>query len=239
MKARPIPLKAHEVRGILNGRKTQMRRAFDLPAGWEPEQEQSVTLGTITSPHPKKGRFGLLIRRESFLGTGLYEHDIIPCPYGKPGDVLWCRETHARVPGNESAAVHYLADGPVPSASERHDAGLLRAYPSIHMPRWASRITLEVTGIRVERLQDISEEDTRAEGITKLTSSLRSGLWTADGKSFTSRGPVKCFRDLWWEHRLTAKNVSSSWDANPWVWVMEFRPHLMNIDQFLKQREAA
>lgn len=109
------------------------------------------------------------------------------------------------------------------------------------MPRWASRITLEVTDIRVERLQDISEDDARAEGITKLTSSLRSGLWTADGKSFTSRGPVKCFRDLWEQangHRLTAKNVWSSWDANPWVWVVEFRPHPMNVDELLK-REAA
>lgn len=250
MKAKPILLKPHEVRGILNGRKTQMRRTLAVPDGWQVESAEGrpCVLGEITSPHPKKGCFGVFIRRES--APGHFEHDIIPCPYGEPGDVLWVREGFSgphcmdaqddlpAAPPSEWPAdceIHFWADGN-PAYGD-----WTRPKPSIHMPRWASRITLEVTGIRVERLQDISEEDAIAEGCYQADSFPRSGLWTADGKNFTSRGPVKCFRNLWEQvngYRLTAKNVGSSWDANPWVWVVEFTPHLMNVDELLK-REAA
>lgn len=230
MKARPIPLKPHEVRGILDGRKTQMRRVVDRLSG----------IGRVTefqsSEHPG---FDFIFRNRR-MGWMTLADVLERCPLGQPGDLLWVRETWRPIFGQTGQ--HIETDYKATPTERMGDLlggdPSLRWKPSIHMPRAESRITLEVTGIRVERLQDISEEDARAEGITKLTSSLRSGLWTADGKSFTSRGPVKCFRDLW-EHRLTAKNVGSSWDANPWVWVMEFRPHLMNIDQFLKQREAA
>lgn len=87
--------------------------------------------------------------------------------------------------------------------------------PSIHLPRWASRITLEVTGVRVERLQDISEEDARAEGISKT----HLGEWgDLDGNKVTGRPWAHSFFIVWNEI-----NGRESWDANPWVWVVEFR----------------
>lgn len=83
--------------------------------------------------------------------------------------------------------------------------------PSIHMPRWASRITLEVTGVRIERLQDISEADARAEGIEQ---SERTGGWLPGNCA----APEWAFRELW-----ESINGAGSWNANPWVWVVEFR----------------
>ena len=118
------------------------------------------------------------------------------CPYGKTGDQLWVRETW-RVNGNAhdyaragKESVFYRAD-----EDWNVDAGWR---PSIFMPRWASRITLEVTDVRVERLQNVSHEDGRAEGFDSL-----------DG-----------FALLW--DRINEKR-GYGWHANPWVWAVEFR----------------
>ena len=99
----------------------------------------------------------------------------------------------------------------------------MRWTPSIHMPRWASRINLEITGVRIERLNDISEADAIAEGITELP--LQKGepgaWWTANveaGPSLHGRTPVDAFRKLW-----ESINGAGSWDANPYVWVVEFK----------------
>lgn len=134
----------------------------------------------------------------------------IVCPYGGPGDRLWVRESHwwfkdehdpvtgYYPPKLTAEDVEYRADGERPGRSWR---------PSIHMPRWASRITLEITGVRVERLQDISAEDCIAEG---MQSRMREHDAVCDLRDQ--------YRDLW-EHI----NGPGSWDANPWVWVLEFR----------------
>jgi len=113
------------------------------------------------------------------------------CPFGQVGDRLWVRETFAPC---DFGDYMYRAD-----YGQLSDVAI-KWKPSIHMPRMASRITLEITGVRVERLQDISEEDAITEGIPY------------QGNQFDTIG---AFSDLW-------NSVYSNWDANPWVWVVEF-----------------
>jgi hypothetical protein len=144
-------------------------------------------------------------------------------PYGIPGDRLWVRETwrvssaHDNLPPSRiprSTTVEYLADGP----------GMLegKTRPSIFMPRWASRITLEVTGVMVQRLQDISEADAQAEGIAELP--LQAGQpgawWSADPTqpALHGRTPVDAFRLLW-----ESIYGQGSWSDNPMVWAISFQ----------------
>jgi len=143
----------------------------------------------------------------------------VKCPYGQPGDRLWVRETHAFLTDldtGEGNGYIYRADG------WGED---IRWKPSIFIPRRASRITLEVTEVRVERLQDISESDAIAEGVQGLEKMLAGGTDTRDPDSgFESaliRNPVLTFRYLWDE--INDKSRDYYWDANPWVWVVEFR----------------
>lgn len=231
MKARPILFKPDMVTAILEGRKTMTRRIVKplAGAGWRPETANGDTLrlGMITSPHPKKDKFGLFMRREIHPGSGKYEHDLVPCPYGAPGDVLWCREAfrNSRVDGLPGDAV-YQADHPGLKSPPRSYG---RSWmPSIHMPRWASRLTLEITDVRVERLQDISEDDARAEG-ARLELAEVDSVRLGAGASHRSG-----FQNLW-----KSINGEESWTANPWVWVVEFQPHHMNVDAFLRGREVA
>jgi hypothetical protein len=164
------------------------------------------------------------------------------CPYGEPGDRLWVRETwcplipeHFHEPGkprdflseryNQTRrnGAAYRADcmrfngGKLREDSEsercRKELGYLRWTPAIHMPRWASRLTLEVTGVRVERLQAITEDEARAEGVTPFPANPEGDCWT-DGKHRTA------FVYLW--NEINGWHPSA-WDANPWVWVVSFR----------------
>jgi hypothetical protein len=121
------------------------------------------------------------------------------CPYGKPGTKLWVRETHWQYL-NRFEVAWYCADGPEPVFE--HEAKKVQA-----MPRWASRITLEITAVRVERLQEISVEDAFAEGIAAVTRRWRTPL-----------GAVGNFRILWDSTKSEFK-----WAANPWVWVISFK----------------
>ena len=133
------------------------------------------------------------------------------CPYGQPGDRLWVREAWREW---SDAAWHYAADGMVlPKQRDRDLAAFLaqrapftwesyRWRPSIHMPRAASRITLEIAGVRVERLKAISTADCWAEGIP----------------ASPDVNPAHEYRDLW-----ESINGPGSWDVNPWVWVVEFK----------------
>ena len=137
--------------------------------------------------------------------------EIVPllgrCPYGQPGDTLYVKETwfsDARVQkaSGWEPIIHYRSDCELP----------VKWRPSIFMPRWASRITLEVTGIRVEKLQDISEEDAKAEGMTLRNPRDISGDHGNAGYLISE------FMGLW-----ESINGPGSWDANPWVWIVEFR----------------
>jgi hypothetical protein len=137
------------------------------------------------------------------LGDGLF------CPYGQPGDRLWVRETFAVQPDlwamdHGQQPMHYLAD-----ISDRSTIEDYTGKPSIHMPRWASRITLEVTAVRVERLQEITEYDAIREGVTL-------GIDGATGRLEYSRA---AFQRLW----DTVAPSGSAWHVNPWVWVVSFR----------------
>jgi hypothetical protein len=182
---RPIIFSAPMVRAILDGRKTQTRRV--LKHGWATED--------------------LIVSLPDGPNKGLR---VLPC---KVGDHLWVREAwraskgYDRYPPREMShwPVHYEADGPPDPEDELHMNGCLR--PSIHMPRWASRITLRVTGVKVERLNEISEEDAKAEGVTRPTV-----LHDDDGTSY-----VDAFRDLWF-----CIHGPGSWEANPWVAAISF-----------------
>ncbi len=221
-KERPILFNGEMVRAIREDRKTQTRRILQVPGGWalETANGDSCRLGEITNSHPKRGRFGAFIRKEIHPGSGKFQHDIIPCPYGKPGDLLWVRETWRQFAAcdecgcsaapcgcPDDGAMLYRADGP--------DNGTIWR-PSIHMPRWASRITLEITDVRVERLRDISKEDAKAEGVER-----HEDAWTDymhRSECHTAGDARSSFCTLW-----ESINGPGSWSANPWVWVIELR----------------
>lgn len=212
MTERPILFSAPMVRALLDGTKTQTRRAM---------RHQVVAPGIVQMARPGYCEI-------------INEHGVhIPgfsCPYGQPGDRLWVRETWAH--GIHAMAAKRDEDGPfVYAATDSVQQRLDEKWtPSIHMPRWASRITLEITGVRVERLQDISDGDALEEGVT----TLRNKAWDrehfpvwcyqfdeacADGRRPpVGPSPSMVFRALW-----ESINGPGSWDANPWVWVVEFK----------------
>ncbi|QNH21203.1 hypothetical protein HEP73_02115 [Xanthomonas sp. GW] len=207
------------VRAILAGQKTQTRRAMKMPHGlWE-----TSALGLVPIP--------------------------VGCPFGKPGDRLWVRESFrigedlgedwedGMDVGNRFPI--YQADGehgrygvvplewePPRNAREVHNsegtAEHWRSFgpiPSIHMPRWACRLVLEITDVRVERLQAISEADADAEGFAGgYPWELAPDIFTAPHDRWGSLTIPECFGVLW-----SSINGKASWDANPWVWVIEFK----------------
>lgn len=205
MKERPILFSGEMVRAILDGRKTQTRRVIkpQPSGGWK--FESPPILGAILPPHPKSGKHGVFVRRG--LDSAFPETDLIACPMGEPRDHLWVREAW------QKAQSDVRMDGTSPVAYMATDAHPATGYgphgykwkSPIFMPRWASRITLEVVGVRVERVQDISRGDAIAEGVL-FDPILHS--------------PVKSFWILW--DRINAHR-GYGWDVNPWVWVVEFK----------------
>jgi hypothetical protein len=207
MKERPVIFNAESVRAILAGRKTQTRRVAKNVPGW-------VTAFGFSAFTPK----GKWSGRGSHPTDGPGE-SFFRCPYGQPGDRLWVRETwwQAEKPGGGVGVpfVYYDAEqcggpdliGPSREWDYSTAPGRWGRRPSIHMPRWASRLTLEVTAVRVERLRDISEADARQEGLQDHYGEV----------PFSSN--VQRFADAW--DRLSAKR-GFGWDANPWVWVIGF-----------------
>ncbi|MFV0892431.1 hypothetical protein [Pseudomonas kurunegalensis] len=197
-KERPILFSGHMVRAILEGRKTVTRR---------PVKVQPRTKGDI-------GSYGL---GQPFIRHPDPTKRNPECPYGRPGDRLWVRETHKIATGkagDSQACVRYEADGdyqakvlPLPEAIGPRTFD--RTRPSIHMPRWASRILLEITAVRVELLQDITEEQAEAEGVNFLRH-----VPDAD-ETLTASQLFEC---LW-----SSINGDESWNGNPWVWVVEFK----------------
>jgi hypothetical protein len=166
----------------------------------------------------------------SFRGSNALTEELIHCPYGKPGDRLWVRETTSEsepcfLGGKAQPTVWYRADNNRPMWADR------KWTPSILSPRRLSRITLEITGVRVERLQGISEADAKAEGAqfhaaTKASvagRSIPSDEWFFDinnhGERIHAGRTAKDAYELLWE----SINGPGSWDANPWVWVVEFK----------------
>ena len=197
MKERPILFSAPMVRAILDGSKTQTRRVVKAPRG--------LIDGCWT-----------VCEAEAWLPS---------CPYGQPGDRLWVRETFAIVPRTAYARSDGVQQTLRPD--DDHDAAIYRAgwdrsnggfrwRPPIHMPRWASRILLEITAVRVERLQGISRDDAQAEGIAY--SERFEGYCIGEAEHFNCHSPRQSFFSLW-----EAINGAGSVSANPWVWVIEFK----------------
>jgi len=226
VKERPILFSAPMVRAILEGRKTQTRRTVKPQPAFDPHREQwswENKAGHIAWSGTRPQAAALLGAREI-------------CPYGQPGDRLWVRETWGLArPLRDSEGVvddELEWSGSIPKADPRGkrlmddwcvgyaaDGCEGRMRPSIHMPRWASRLTLEVTGVRVERLQDISEEDALAEGVGALSYGGAEDIWLGDGED--TRDPRVAFRWLW--DSINGGRPWRCWDDNPWVWVVEFR----------------
>jgi len=213
MKERPILFSAPMVRAILEGRKTQTRRIIKAK--------------------------NMVIRGDDGIW---YDADCIrpgiplKCPYGQPGDRLWLKETWKPDPAwghpqktkptdiEEGTNILYRATLP----EDHPKASWMNWRPAIFMRRWMSRITLEVTGVRVERLQEISEADAISEGINTNRS---MGVFYHQGTLATPYareqfgipadapfGPCAWYAGLW-----ESINGPGSWDANPWVWVLNFK----------------
>lgn len=201
-KERPILMSGPMVRAILEGRKSQTRREVKMGRlVWAPGADinrdeiarwAAVDGGPWWRAYPPK--YNVQLASTS-------------CPYGVPGDRLWVREAfHITSFGAGVAQISYAADGargPAQGVSDHKLPETCRKVPSIHMPRHCCRLVLEITAVRVERLQDICEADAWAEGV-----------------EFVSMPPVTAvtqFEELW-----ESLHGTGSWQQNPWVWVLEF-----------------
>lgn len=249
MKTRPILFSGPMVRAILEGRKTQTRRVVKLAY-----EEFSKEWAAAVYPARDSGWIAWWPNDSPYLAefTKKAYTDGFQCPYGKPGDRLWVRETWAsqidrpdfeeqldqlddslvrteltyratprigiRVPGviRPVDRMTYLDES---TALEHHCFGWpIKWKPSIFMPRWASRITLEITDVRVERVQSISEEDAEAEGLYHSQDHI-SDLFGFEPGKFTNRTALGAFGRLW----RSINEKKHPWSLNPWVWVVEFK----------------
>ena len=197
MKERPVLFNAEMVKAILSGRKTQTRRIIKFPL-------RDVNMGCELAGNELAGE----------VAAGDYRN----CPLGQPGDQLWVREAIfpaplelQSIPPRETLWNIAYRDGKqleklAPAAYNPTIYNYERWTPSIHMPRWASRIDLLITGVRVERLNSLTNADAKAEGYPAERE--------IDGGA---TDPWLWFRDLW-----DGIYPDNSFKANPWVWVIEF-----------------
>lgn len=249
MKEKPILLNAEMVRAVLDGRKTQTRRImreqpevipkedeFGKPGFWIPFNAGKTMVRNedmyIACPFGLKG--DRLWVRETFATLGNEDGCAIDwndnlIKEGGPDAARIYRASCEQKPGN-----YGLWSIPDDAPWKPHTENMQYEgtwVPSIHMPRWASRITLEITGVRVERLQDISEGDAKAEGLAEITkdgSLFKFGIPDRDGYPGTDdngwpwteweRNPVDAYRKLW-----QSIYGDDSWQANPFVWCIEFK----------------
>ncbi|MCK9540200.1 hypothetical protein [Dokdonella sp.] len=197
MRERPILFSAPMVRAILEGTKTQTRRGVKPQhiKHWGPSMDAAI-------------------ERLPSLAAAF-------CPYGQPGDRLWVKETFFDTAPFRDAPLFESRATPIAYRADNEFIGCHKWRPSIHMPRRASRITLEINAVRVERLREINAADAKSEGIEgqfeggPWRNYQRDGHWFPEGKD---TAPVLSYRTLW-----EKINGPGSWDANPWVWVIEFK----------------
>lgn len=223
MKERPILFSAPMVRAILEGRKTQTRRVVKPPYKKHPlvNLREAENDERFSGRHDDPDSWGYQFVDDGAPAVLSMWPEF--CPYGKSGDHLWVKETYSIGPGpnvpllpHEDSGplrwphVTYEADGSVERRDTRWEGVYARKRSSIHMPRWASRITLEVTKVRVERLQAITEADAIAEGAA-------GGHGSIPGYAYATT-PLEHYRHIW-----ESINDAGSWETNPWVWVVEFK----------------
>ncbi len=209
VKENGILFQAPMVRAILEGNKTQTRRIADRVKGFGKIRQ----FGESNTPG-----YDFHFRCRRGLWQDFRKQELIDrCPYGKAGERLWVRETHyVERAGYQDGTDRFI----LYKATDDH-APVSKWTPSIHMPRFASRINLEIVRVGVERLQDISFNDAIAEGILQTSDeSMTNRTWrdySGLGVSSTM-SPFSSYRTLW-----ESINGPASWDQNPWVWVIEFK----------------
>lgn len=206
VKERPIIFNGEMVRAILNGTKTQTRRIAALNEtlmeprykgdSWKQLADTARKAALSISPFQVGMRLWV---RETFNAL------IDP---GAPSREVKRKVWNSKEQETEYWVVDYQADGPHTRIMDQ--TGDRRWQPSIHMPRWASRITLEITDVRVQRLQDISEADAKAEGVPQRAIDTRPGHYNRE-----------MFQELW--HTIHAADGPNGWDASPWVWALTFK----------------
>ena len=232
MKERPILFNGPMVRAILEGRKTQTRRILKRqPDDFHDTSDRRSYLTNTEILNFEEGSVA-----QFFYTMGEQEDHL--CQYGQPGDRLWVRETWKPDPSfgypqrtkiseiDQGTNILYRATLP-----EEHPKYSWQKWkPSIHIPRWASRITLEITDIRVERLNDISDEDAISEGLSSITKdggiTVKYGIPDHDGLPGGDGWPWReweidpsfAFSKLW-----ESINGEGSWGCDPWVWVISFK----------------
>ncbi|MBM5772756.1 hypothetical protein B6I53_21970 [Klebsiella pneumoniae] len=201
MKERGLIFNGEMVRAILDGRKTQTRRTVKP----QPDEDglAKVTNGPWVDTSERNYR----------------------CPFGAAGDRIWVRETFCPVDDTQYGGEKWVDYRATPKFEESHPAGwdsapndaeALKWRPSIHMPRWASRILLEITDVRVERLNSIHDVDAMREGIQNLTTCSHADFGIPG--VVNAQHPVRAFQLLW-----ESIYGADSWRDNPWVWVIEFK----------------
>lgn len=227
MRERPIIFNADMVRAVLDGRKTQTRRIMRVQpsADFCPmnmELKTGFNARWYTPGLVDKDGYLQPAKKQVFGVAG--EDEGYTCPFGAVGDRLWVRETfrvHSRA--TDVATLVYKASEQQSWTQQTHRVPIEKCNkpavvdkwtPSIHMPRWASRITLEITGVRVERLQDISREDAISEGGPPSHPSIDAVSLDYGFPDFSR----SWFGQTWW-----SIYGEESWQANPWVWVIEFK----------------
>lgn len=254
MSDHPILFSTDMVKAILSGKKTQTRRIVKPQPTLE-RSPLSSDPGLLFKVPAPKGMAG-----HDMLGR---KNMIERCPHGQPGDLLWVRETFKYWNWTEDGMpwIKYAADDKslffdscIPdewcekleniwvnlSDPENYKidstARDRKWRPNIFLPRWASRLTLKTTDIRIERVQDISEEDAKAEGVKLVGAWIRTqDKLYEDYLDRTGVGLLSAkesFQTLW--DSINSKS-GHSWDKNPWVWVIEFEVINKNIDKVIKE----
>lgn len=217
---KPILFSTPMVQAILDGRKTQTRRLV------KPQPKTQHRTDTRLEFYARRGENWEV--KDKWAGDGFSILDSFKCPYGKVGDVLWVREKFRALVDCESGKFHsfsYYADMP----EAFHKQYPHKWKPSIHMPKTACRLFLEITDVRVERLQDIKRDDCIKEGIAyhqvdwQKWHNIEGDYYDYERKTFAvppsgKISPSKSFISLW-----NSINGAESWNANPWVWVVEFK----------------
>lgn len=210
----PILFNTEMVKAILDGRKTQTRRVVtplnSYVVGGEKKDWALIDFGSAEKNKVSPSlELPYSVWHQESLRVLWFGKDVLIHPKWIVGDRLWAREMFY----TESGDIYYKADWPNDKPVNMvYDNGKWK--PSIHMPRWASRINLEITGIRVERVQDITEEDCYKEGLD-----LSIGMMLVEPHWMIKDILRRKFKDLW--DSINAKR-GYGWDVNLWVWVIEF-----------------
>lgn len=217
MKQRPIIFNEYQVRALLDGSMTQTRRIMKV----QPSEHFTPMNMALETDYEAHWYTPGIVDKHGYLQPS--KHDVFgvasedegyTCPFGAVGDCIWVRETWNKYGGLVTYRADYDWIEDMKKEMACH-ASYPKWHPSIHMPRWASRILLEITDVRVERLNDISQEDAQAEGM-ELTG------WRPTYSDPDSGGEVWTPYDnfaLLWESIYGEE----SWQSNPWVWVIEFK----------------